>query len=99
MFERDMITVSNFPVLFLSPSQALLILSLSRLSQNLIENVWHILKIKIGSKNVTTIQGLKSEITKAWSSLPEELALHLVQSMNKRISRLIEREGDYALLY
>jgi transposase len=65
--------------------------------QNPIENVWHILKIKIARKNITTVQGLKSEITKAWNSLPKDLALHLVQSMNKRISNLIERDGDYTL--
>ena len=65
--------------------------------QNPIENIWQLLKMKIATKNIRTIQGLKSEIRKEWNALPNELAQKLVQSMKNRITALIEAQGDYTL--
>lgn len=43
--------------------------------QNPIENVWHLLKIKIAKKEIKTIMGLRREIMKEWNRLPDQLAM------------------------
>lgn len=65
--------------------------------QNPIENVWRIMKIRISKKKIRTISGLKAELVKEWKSLPNELARNLVESMQRRITALIEANGDYTL--
>lgn len=65
--------------------------------QNPIENVWRIMKIRISKKKIRTINGLKAELVKEWKSLPNELARNLVESMQRRITALIEANGDYTL--
>ena len=65
--------------------------------QNPIENLWQILKMKMSSKQVNTIKGLKSEIKKAWNQLPKDLAYKLAQSMKKRLKALVDAGGDYTM--
>jgi len=62
-----------------------------------IENVWQLLKMKIRKKNLSTYQSLVSAIKREWKSLPRELAVKLVHSMNNRISEVIENDGDFIL--
>jgi transposase len=62
-----------------------------------IENVWQLLKMKLRSKNLTTYQSLVSAIKREWKSLPPELAIKLVHSMNNRISEVVESNGDFIL--
>jgi len=62
-----------------------------------IENVWQLLKMKIRKKNLSTYQSLVSAIKREWKSLPRELAVKLVHSMNNRISEVIESHGDFIL--
>ncbi len=64
---------------------------------NPIENVWDILKIKIGRKKIRTFKGLKSEIKKEWNRLTPELARKLVDSVRNRLYDVIKAEGDYIL--
>jgi transposase len=64
---------------------------------NPIENVWDILKMKIGRKKIRTLKGLKSEIKKDWNRLTPELARKLVDSVRNRLSDVIKAEGDYIL--
>jgi len=63
--------------------------------QNPIENVWSIMKDTIGKKNIQTIQELEQEIRKTWKGLPVDLAVKLVDSMDRRVQCLIEANGDY----
>ena len=63
--------------------------------QNPIENVWRIMKIRTSKKKIRTINGLKAELVK--ESLPNKLARNLVESMQQRITTLIEANGDYTL--
>ena len=65
--------------------------------QNPIENVWHLLKIKIAKKEIKTIMGLRREIIKEWNRLPGQLAIDLVGSMGRRVKALIESGGDYTM--
>src|ERR1700722_1470897 len=58
--------------------------------QNPIENVWSIVEMKISRKQIRTIRGLQQEIKKAWRALPTDLAVKLVNSMERRVQDLIE---------
>ena len=58
--------------------------------QNPIENVWHILKIRVSERQPKTIKSLARAIRL-------EYAVNLVGSMNRRIQALIEAKGDYTM--
>jgi len=63
-----------------------------------IENVWQLLKMKLRKKKLSIYQSLFSAIKREWKSLPPELAIELVHSMNNRIPEVIENDGDFILL-
>lgn len=65
--------------------------------QNCIENVWRILKIKVGATKPKSVQELAKAIRQEWKKLPAELAANLVESMNNRLQALIDADGDYTL--
>ncbi|GBB95053.1 hypothetical protein RclHR1_24680003 [Rhizophagus clarus] len=65
--------------------------------QNPIENVWQLLKIKISKKKIKTSRRLKAELTKEWNQLPVQLAKNLVNSMEKRVTALINAGGDFTM--
>lgn len=65
--------------------------------QNPIENVWQLLKMKISKKKINTIKGLKTELTKEWNQLSDELAEKLTISMERRVAALLEARGDYTM--
>lgn len=62
--------------------------------QNPIENVWSILKYKVGKKKPGTIKQLKAVIRREWKKLDRNLAWKLANSMHQRIEALIEAKGD-----
>ena len=39
----------------------------------------------------------KGELTKEWNRLPTDLAAELVESMIRRVTKLIESNGDYTM--
>jgi hypothetical protein len=65
--------------------------------QNLIENVWRLLKIKIQKKKIRSVTGLRREIAKEWKKFSDTLAENLVKSMSDRVLTLIESDGDYTM--
>lgn len=65
--------------------------------QNPIENVWRVMKINIGKKNIRTAEHLRRELKTEWGRLPSGLAENLVKSMERRVTSLIEVKGDYTL--
>lgn len=65
--------------------------------QNCIENVWRILKIKVGVRKPGNIHELAKVIKQEWRKLPADLATNLVQSMPNRLHALIAADGDYTL--
>lgn len=65
--------------------------------QNPIENVWQVLKIKISKKKIRTVKGLKQALTTEWNRLSNQLAINLVNSMEKRVTALIMSGGDYTM--
>jgi len=65
--------------------------------QNLIENVWRLMKIKMAKKKIRTLMGLKANLTKEWNHLPVDLAENLVRSMRNQIDSLIEADGNYTM--
>ncbi|CAF3033188.1 unnamed protein product [Rotaria sp. Silwood2] len=62
-----------------------------------IENVWQLLKINLRRKKMESYQSLVSAIKREWKSLPSELAIKLVHSMNNQMSEVIESDGDFIL--
>ena len=48
-------------------------------------------------KKIHTTRGLRQEIVKIWNHISDQLAINLVNSMNRRVTALIEAEGDYTM--
>ena len=60
-----------------------------------IENEWQLLKMNLRRKKVGSYRSLTSAIKREWKSLPSEIAVKLVHSMNNRISEVTESHGDF----
>ena len=60
-----------------------------------IENVWQLLQMNLRRKKIGSYRSLVSAIKREWKSLPSELAVKLVRSMNNRISEVTESHGDF----
>ena len=60
-----------------------------------IENVWQLLKMNLRRKKIGSYRSLVSTIKREWKSLPSELAVKLVQTMNNRIFEVTESHGDF----
>lgn len=61
---------------------------------NPIENVWNILKNRLGKLGSSNLTELEKNIKTEWSNLPQNLAETLVSSMPNRMKQVIERKGD-----
>ena len=60
-----------------------------------IENVWQLLKMNLRRKKIGSYRSLVSAIKREWKSLPSELAVKPVHSMNNRISEVTENHDDF----
>ena len=60
-----------------------------------IENVCQLLKMNLTRKKIGSYRSLVSTIKREWKSLPSELAVNLLHSMNNRISEVTESHGDF----
>lgn len=65
--------------------------------QNPIENVWQIMKLNIAKKKIRSIRGLLVCLSTEWNRLSPELATKLVDSMQRRVTALLESQGDYTM--
>ena len=61
---------------------------------NPIENVWNILKNRLGKLGSSNLTELEKHIKTEWSNLPRNLIETLVSSMSNRIKQVIERKGN-----
>ena len=61
---------------------------------NPIENLWRIMKVKVGKFHPQNIIQLKASIRAVWRSLPNNLAQNLANSMPNRINKIFEVKGD-----
>ena len=61
---------------------------------NPIENLWKLLKFKVAEHRASNIHQLKKAIKKEWQLLPSDMGKRLVASMERRISAIIEAQGD-----
>ena len=61
---------------------------------NPIENVWNILKNRLGKLGSSNLTELEKNIKTESSNLPQNLAETLVSSMPNRMKQVIERKGD-----
>jgi transposase len=64
---------------------------------NPIENVWNLVKMSLQKKKLKTPRSLARAIKRQWKTLPQELAVKLVDSMKNRVSDVIENKGDFIL--
>lgn len=64
---------------------------------NPIENVWSLMKARLKSKKLNTIQGLKCAISKEWQKLTIEYARKLAESCVHRCEAVIASQGDWTL--
>ena len=60
-----------------------------------IENVWQLLKMNLRRKKIGSNRSLVSPMKLKWKSLPSELAVNLLHSMNNRISEVTESHDDF----
>ena len=60
---------------------------------NPIENLWEMVGRRINRSAISRISDLKSEIQKAWYSIPKEVCENLVDSMGKRLEAVIINKG------
>ena len=60
-----------------------------------IENVWQLLKVNLRKRKITTYQQLVATIKKEWKKLSPNFVMRLVQSMDNRISEVIQSQGDF----
>ena len=60
-----------------------------------IENVWQLLKMNLRRKKIGSYRSSVSALKREWKSLPSELDVKLVHSMNNRISEVTESHGDF----
>ena len=61
---------------------------------NPIENVWALLKKRVGQRAPKTLDQLQQHIKEEWEQLPRTLAAKLVASMPGRLDSVITRGGD-----
>ena len=61
------------------------------------KNIWQLLKMNLRRKKIESYQPLVSAIKREWESLPSELTIKLVYSINSQISEVIESHGDFIL--
>jgi hypothetical protein len=66
-------------------------------NQNPIENVWQIMKLNIAKKKIRLVRGLLVCLSTEWNRLSPELATKLVDSMQRRVTALLESQGDYTM--
>jgi len=62
---------------------------------NPIENVWSVLKKKVGKFKITTTKQLFNEIKREWCKLSTEYAENLAESCFKRCQEVIDNNGDW----
>ena len=65
--------------------------------QNCIENVWHVLKIRVDQREPNNLEELKRAIKIEWGKLSLEYAEKLVESMPRRVQALLDANGDYTM--
>ena len=59
------------------------------------ENVWQLLKMNLRRKKIGSYRSLVSATKREWKSLPSELTVNLLHSINNQISEVTESHGDF----
>ncbi len=62
---------------------------------NPIENLWEMVRKPLEKKLFKKRESLENAIKRQWKALPKKLAVKLVESMENRVSELIERKGAF----
>ena len=64
---------------------------------NPIENVWQLLKMRLGKKKRRNYRSMVLAIKREWKTFSIDLAIKLVQSMKSSVCEVIENQGDFIL--
>ncbi len=62
--------------------------------QGPIENIWHIIKLKIRQRQPQTLQQLQTYIRQEWDQIPTPKLQKLITSMPRRLQTVLKRRGD-----
>jgi len=63
--------------------------------QNIIENVWQYIEVRVEKRRPTTVEELQDVIAEEWEKIPKELLTKLAHSMVKRLELVIAAKGDH----
>ncbi len=66
---------------------------------NVLENFWAIMQAGVNNKEPKTSLGLQRVVKKMWREVKEEWLHRLVDSMNERVQKVIDRNGDFLTEY
>ena len=61
---------------------------------NPIENLWALLKHKVGKRGPSTVEEWERFISEEWNLLDDEVVSSYVTSINNRMLNVMELEGD-----
>jgi len=61
---------------------------------NPIENLWGLVQAKVNAKGCKTFEEFKAEVIKQLKKVPKEYLVNMIDSISKRIQKVIELEGD-----
>ncbi len=59
-----------------------------------IENIWHIIKLKIRQRQPITLQQLETYIRQEWDQIPTPKLQKLITSMPRRLQTVLKKRGD-----
>ncbi len=59
-----------------------------------IENIWHIIKLKIRQRRPQTLQQLETYIRQEWHQIPTPKLQKLITLMPRRLQTVLKRRGD-----
>lgn len=62
---------------------------------NPIENIWHLLKLKLKQLKSKTLEELKINAEIAWREIQQDIIQRLILSMPNRLNSLIKNFGSY----
>ena len=59
-----------------------------------IENVWSVLRGKLGTEDFESVKKLKSAITREWKKVTPELCDKLICSIGRRLQAVVNKNGE-----
>ena len=62
---------------------------------NSIENLWHVLKVKVGKRKPKNLKELKEYVEEGWNKIDVDVSKKLVKSRNSKFNELLRVKGGH----